>query len=168
VRTFWAWLIRCSAPDALFPRSILQSQTYILSTLHAAITVYILMFSAYSHFDAFNPLAPDLVTIPERSGSRPVKTWSVLTEVVWWLWIAGSFGWAGEVGRIWVGSLGFERAQTGTDRSTPRRPNADRSLRSRFRPRLSFPFCTTRSSLSRCPFACSPSTSRRRITARPF
>ncbi|TKA50669.1 hypothetical protein B0A53_06186 [Rhodotorula sp. CCFEE 5036] len=81
---------------------ILQSQTYILSTLHAAITVYILMFSAYSHFDAFNPLAPDLVTIPERSGSRPVKTWSVLTEVVWWLWIAGSFGWAGEVGRIWT------------------------------------------------------------------
>lgn len=106
VRFCSAWLIRSSATDTLSPRSILQSQTYILSTLHAAITVYILMFSAYSHFDAFNPLAPDLVTIPERSGSRPVKTWSLLTEVVWWLWIAGSFGWAGEVGRIWVGFLG--------------------------------------------------------------
>ncbi|GAA5883716.1 hypothetical protein JCM3774_005792 [Rhodotorula dairenensis] len=81
---------------------ILQSQTYILSTLHAAITVYILMFSAYSHFDSFNPLAPDLVTIPERNTARPVKTWTVLTEMVWWLWIAGTFGWAGEVGRIWI------------------------------------------------------------------
>ncbi|BGP41165.1 hypothetical protein JCM10449v2_005136 [Rhodotorula kratochvilovae] len=81
---------------------ILHTQTYILSTLHAAITVYILMFSSYSHFDAFNPLAPDAVGIPEREGARPVKTWSMVTALVWWLWVAGTFGWAGEVGRAWL------------------------------------------------------------------
>ncbi|GAA5901998.1 hypothetical protein JCM8208_006659 [Rhodotorula glutinis] len=80
---------------------ILHTQTYILSTLHAFITVYILMFSSYSHFDAFNPLAPDEVSIPERGGGRPVKSWSVLSGLVWWLWVAGTFGWAGEVGRAW-------------------------------------------------------------------
>ncbi|BGP56337.1 hypothetical protein JCM8202v2_003955 [Rhodotorula sphaerocarpa] len=83
-------------------RFSIPRQTYILSTLHAAITVYILMFSSYSHFDAFNPLAPDVITIPEHASRRPAKTWSVITEVVWWLWIAGTLGWAGEVGRIWV------------------------------------------------------------------
>ncbi|GAA6061124.1 hypothetical protein JCM10212_001724 [Sporobolomyces blumeae] len=83
---------------------ILHSQSYILSTLHAAITVYILMFSAYSHFDALNPLAPDAPRppgIPPLHG-RPQKTWSVLTATVWWLWVAGTFGWAGEVGRAWL------------------------------------------------------------------
>lgn len=82
---------------------ILHSQTYILSTIHAAITVYILMFSAYAHFDTLNPLAPDAPRppgIPERG--RPHKTWSVLTSLVWWLWMAGTFGWFGEVLRAWV------------------------------------------------------------------
>ncbi|GAA5862182.1 hypothetical protein JCM1840_001671 [Sporobolomyces johnsonii] len=82
---------------------ILHSQTYILSTLHAAITIYILMFSAYSHFDALNPLAPNAPRdpgVPERG--RPAKTWSFGTEAVWWLWVAGTFGWAGEVGRAWL------------------------------------------------------------------
>ncbi|GAA5949522.1 hypothetical protein JCM21900_000249 [Sporobolomyces salmonicolor] len=82
---------------------ILHSQTYILSTLHAAITIYILMFSAYSHFDALNPLAPNAPRDPgglERG--RPAKTWSFGTEAVWWLWVAGTFGWAGEVGRAWL------------------------------------------------------------------
>ncbi|CEQ43100.1 SPOSA6832_05003 [Sporobolomyces salmonicolor] len=76
---------------------ILHSQSYILSTLHAAITIYILMFSAYSHFDALNPLAPNAPRDPgglERG--RPAKTWSFGTEAVWWLWVAGTFGWAGE------------------------------------------------------------------------
>lgn len=61
------------------------------------------MFSSYAHFDALNPLAPDVVLepgIPERN--RPRKTWSVWTELVWWLWVAGVFGWAGEVLRAWV------------------------------------------------------------------
>ncbi|GAA5820589.1 hypothetical protein JCM3770_007167 [Rhodotorula araucariae] len=80
---------------------ILHTQSYILSTLHAAVTVYILMFSSYSHFDAFNSLAPDAVGLPEREGARPVKTWSAITALVWWLWVAGTFGWAGEVGRAW-------------------------------------------------------------------
>ncbi|KAK4046823.1 hypothetical protein OIV83_005819 [Microbotryomycetes sp. JL201] len=82
---------------------ILHTQTYILSTIHAAITVYILMFSSYTHFDAFNPLAPDAPRppgIPERPG-RPPKTWSFGTSLVWWLWVAGVFGWAGEVLRAW-------------------------------------------------------------------
>ncbi|GAA6022053.1 hypothetical protein JCM11491_004734 [Sporobolomyces phaffii] len=84
---------------------ILHSQSYILSTLHAAITVYILIFSAYSHFDALNALAPDAPRqpgIPPIRGARPEKTWSVLTGLVWWLWVAGTFGWAGEVGRAWL------------------------------------------------------------------
>ncbi|GAA5887714.1 hypothetical protein JCM16303_003736 [Sporobolomyces ruberrimus] len=83
---------------------ILQTQSYILSTLHAAITVYILIFSAYSHFDALNALAPDAPRqpgIPPIHG-RPDKTWSVFTGLVWWLWVAGTFGWAGEVGRAWL------------------------------------------------------------------
>ncbi|GAA5930391.1 uncharacterized protein JCM15063_004793 [Sporobolomyces koalae] len=83
---------------------ILHSQSYILSTLHAAITVYILIFSAYSHFDALNALAPDMPRqpgIPPIHG-RPAKTWSVFTGMVWWLWVAGTFGWAGEVGRAWL------------------------------------------------------------------
>ncbi|GJN90065.1 hypothetical protein Rhopal_003063-T1 [Rhodotorula paludigena] len=81
---------------------ILHVQTYILSTLHAAITIYILMFSSYAHFDAFNALAPDAVGIPEgHDHARPVKTWSLLSGLVWWLWVAGTFGWAGEVGRAW-------------------------------------------------------------------
>ncbi|GAA5948967.1 hypothetical protein JCM3765_003971 [Sporobolomyces pararoseus] len=83
---------------------ILHSQTYILSTLHAAITVYILIFSAYSHFDALNALAPDAPPrdISGGHGGRPEKTWSVFTGLVWWLWVAGTFGWAGEVGRAWL------------------------------------------------------------------
>lgn len=97
------------ADDVRAPCSILQMQTYILSTLHAFITVYILMFSSYSHFDAFNPLAPDEISIPERGGGRPVKTWSVMTALVWWLWVAGTLGWAGEVGRAWV-RLEFSRS----------------------------------------------------------
>ncbi|KAM0750777.1 hypothetical protein T439DRAFT_325835 [Meredithblackwellia eburnea MCA 4105] len=80
---------------------ILHSQAYILSTLHAAITIYILMFSSYAHFDALNPLAPDKgVKIPERGG-HPEKGWSLFTSLVWWLWVAGAVGWAGEVGRAW-------------------------------------------------------------------
>ncbi|KAM0786549.1 hypothetical protein ACM66B_002006 [Microbotryomycetes sp. NB124-2] len=82
---------------------ILHTQTYILSTVHAAITVYILMFSSYTHFDALNPLAPDAPRppgIPEHPG-RPPKTWSLWTALVWWLWVAGVFGWAGEVLRAW-------------------------------------------------------------------
>lgn len=82
----------------------MHTQTYILSTLHAAITVYILMFSSYTHFDALNPLAPDAPrppSIPEHPG-RPEKTWSLWTELVWWLWVAGVAGWAGEVIRAWV------------------------------------------------------------------
>ena len=97
------------ADDVRAPCSILQMQTYILSTLHAFITVYILMFSSYSHFDAFNPLAPDEISIPERGGGRPVKPWSVMTALVWWLWVAGTLGWAGEVGRAWV-RLEFSRS----------------------------------------------------------
>jgi hypothetical protein len=83
---------------------ILHSQSYILSTLHAAITVYILIFSAYSHFDALNALAPDAPPSPSLPPihGRPQKTWSVFTGLVWWLWVAGTFGWAGEVGRAWV------------------------------------------------------------------
>ncbi|GAA5895884.1 uncharacterized protein JCM6883_001646 [Sporobolomyces salmoneus] len=81
---------------------ILHSQSYILSTLHAAITVYILIFSAYSHFDSFNALAPDAPrTLPIQHG-RPEKTWSIFTGLVWWLWVAGTLGWAGEVGRAWL------------------------------------------------------------------
>ena len=83
--------------------SILHSQTYVLSTLHAAITVYILMFSAYTHYWALNPMAPDAPQppgIPERT--TPVKTWSLLTALIWWLWVVGVFGWAGEVVRAWV------------------------------------------------------------------
>ena len=86
---------------------ILHSQSYILSTLHAAITVYILIFSSYSHFDALNALAPDAPRqpgIPPIHG-RPEKTWSLFTGMVWWLWVAGNFGWAGEVGRAWVSHL---------------------------------------------------------------
>ncbi|KAK4700909.1 hypothetical protein P7C70_g5334, partial [Phenoliferia sp. Uapishka_3] len=79
---------------------ILHTQSYILSTLHAGITVYILMFSDYGHFDALNPLAPNTgFKIPERG--RPEKTWSFFTSLVWCLWVAGTFGWAGEVGRAW-------------------------------------------------------------------
>ncbi|GAA5890166.1 hypothetical protein JCM6882_009246 [Rhodosporidiobolus microsporus] len=79
---------------------ILHTQTYLLSTLHAFYTIYILMFSSYSHFDAFNPLAPDAPRQPENA-RRPVKTWSVLSAFIWWLWVAGVLGWAGEVGRAW-------------------------------------------------------------------
>lgn len=82
---------------------ILHMQTYILSTLHAFVTVYILMFSAYAHFYTFNPLAPEIPRppgIPERG--RPEHTWSVVTSLVWWLWVAGTFGWFGEVLRAWV------------------------------------------------------------------
>jgi len=77
-------------------------QTYILSTIHAAITVYILLFSTYTHFYSLNPLAPDAplpIGVPERH--HPVKTWSVWTTLVFWFWVAGAFGWAGEVGRAW-------------------------------------------------------------------
>ncbi|GAA6036788.1 hypothetical protein JCM8097_003479 [Rhodosporidiobolus ruineniae] len=79
---------------------ILHTQTNLLATLHAFLTIYILMFSSYSHFDAFNPLAPDAPHQPPHA-RRPVKTWSVVTALVWWLWVAGTFGWAGEVGRAW-------------------------------------------------------------------
>ncbi|KAI5480595.1 hypothetical protein MNV49_000291 [Pseudohyphozyma bogoriensis] len=79
---------------------ILQTQTYILSTAHAAITVYILMFSSYTHFDSLNPLSPDAeMSIPEHG--RPEKGWSLISMLVWWLWVAGVFGWAGEVARAW-------------------------------------------------------------------
>lgn len=91
-----------SAANSLLPR-ILHTQTYILSTLHAAITVYILMFSSYAHFDALNPLAPDApIRVGIHETGHPLKTWSVLTSLVWWLWVAGTLGWAGEVGRAWV------------------------------------------------------------------
>ncbi|GAA5998405.1 hypothetical protein JCM11641_001281, partial [Rhodosporidiobolus odoratus] len=59
------------------------------------------MFSSYSHFDAFNPLAPDASEQPENA-RRPAKSWSLLSALVWWLWVAGTFGWAGEVGRAWL------------------------------------------------------------------
>ncbi|KDE06183.1 hypothetical protein MVLG_03465 [Microbotryum lychnidis-dioicae p1A1 Lamole] len=82
---------------------ILHAQTYIHSTLHAAATIYILTFSAYAHFDSLNPLDPTLPAknprIPEHG--RPQKTWSVLTGLVWWLWVAGVFGWAVDVLRAW-------------------------------------------------------------------
>ncbi|BGP33150.1 hypothetical protein JCM10296v2_004942 [Rhodotorula toruloides] len=81
---------------------ILHNQTYILSTVHAFITVYILIFSAYSHFYAFNPLAPDIIRVPEGSGGRPAQGWGIIPSLVWWLWVAGVFGWAGEVGRAWL------------------------------------------------------------------
>ncbi|BGP17417.1 hypothetical protein JCM10213v2_005449 [Rhodosporidiobolus nylandii] len=89
-----------SHPVVLASTDILHTQTYLLSTLHAFLSIYILMFSSYSHFDAFNPLAPDAPVQPQTA-RRPVKTWSVLTSLVWWLWVAGTFGWAGEVGRTW-------------------------------------------------------------------
>ncbi|ORY70611.1 hypothetical protein BCR35DRAFT_294449 [Leucosporidium creatinivorum] len=81
---------------------ILHMQTYILSTLHAFVTVYILMFSAYAHLYTLNPLAPEVPRppgIPERG--KPEHTWSVVTSLVWWLWVAGTFGWFGEVLRAW-------------------------------------------------------------------
>ncbi|SCV70515.1 BQ2448_1909 [Microbotryum intermedium] len=82
---------------------ILHAQTYIHSTLHAAATIYILTFSAYAHFDSLNPLDPTVpvknLRIPEHG--RPHKTWSVFTSLVWWLWVAGVFGWAADVLRAW-------------------------------------------------------------------
>lgn len=64
------------------------------------------MFSAYAHFEALNPLAPDAaIGIPEHG--RSVKGWSIITALVWWLWVAGTFGWAGEVGRAWVSIYDF-------------------------------------------------------------
>ncbi|KAK4055829.1 hypothetical protein OIO90_003083 [Microbotryomycetes sp. JL221] len=103
VDTSLSWTDSFVRLDRFSTPRILHMQTYILSTVHAAITVYILMFSSYAHFDALNPLAPDAPrppSIPERPG-RPPKTWSVWTALVWWLWIAGVFGWAGEVMRAW-------------------------------------------------------------------
>lgn len=82
-------------------RSILHTQTYILSSLHALVTIYILLFSSYVHFDAFNPLAPDIeVGVPEKRHSA--KGFSLVSALVWYLWVFSTLGWAGEVGRAWV------------------------------------------------------------------
>lgn len=80
--------------------SVLHWQTCILALVYDFLTVYILMFSAYSHFDAFNALSPTATS--RSSGSQhSTKTWSFVTFVVWWFWVASTLGWAGEVGRAW-------------------------------------------------------------------
>ncbi|GAA6010748.1 hypothetical protein JCM10207_005823 [Rhodosporidiobolus poonsookiae] len=79
---------------------ILHAQTYLLATIHGFLTIYLVMFSSYAHFDAFNPLAPNAPHQP-AGHHRPVKTWSVFSALVWYLWVAGTLGWAGEVGRAW-------------------------------------------------------------------
>lgn len=134
--------------------SILHSQTYILSTLHAAITIYILMFSAYTHFDSLNPLDPDAPRppgIPERGA--PLKTWSVLTTLVWWLWVAGTFGWAGEVARAWVSATAKGRG--GRKLTWLHRTASSRS--SSFSPTLTFNSPPLNSPRSRPPLPRSPS-----------
>ncbi|GAA5849007.1 hypothetical protein JCM8547_006410 [Rhodosporidiobolus lusitaniae] len=78
---------------------ILHTQTFILSTLHDFITIYILMFSSYSHFDSFNPLSP--TSYSSTSPLRPNRTFSLPSFLFWWLWVAGVLGWAGEVSRAW-------------------------------------------------------------------